>query len=290
MIYNLAQILTKVSFLLIYRRIFRDELTRQVSLALMMFLIAWGIAQEFLVGLACTPVPMFIPSMQGHCVDSLTVWYLTSIMNIVTDFIIFLTPMPAIKHLQLRRKQKILVGGIFGLGFFTCIISIVRLFTLRAAIETKDPTWDNVPVSYWTVVELNSGIMCASAATLRPLLRRVIPGLSHKDEAYNGNKTSLPSNQSQHTQHGAPDMYALPDLEASGSQERLKQNMPGIYDASQDRAATLTTNIYGGPWAEQQAARDDGIGGRSDSRREIRVTRQTSRLEEKRKSRNGPAE
>ncbi len=174
-IYNLAQIVTKCSILLQYRRIFRDNLTRQVSLYLMLFLIVWGIVQEVLVGMACIPIAILYPSQQAICINSLMVWYLTSIMNIVTDFMVFMVPMPAIKSLQLRMKQKLLVTGIFCLGFFTCVISIVRLFTLSIAINSEDTTWDNTPTSYWTVVEVNCGIMCASrgdpptnASTRRP--------------------------------------------------------------------------------------------------------------------------
>jgi hypothetical protein len=116
-IYNLSQIVTKVSFLLLYRRIFQNDLTRRLCVWLLMFLIAWGITQEVLIGVACVPVSVFVPSRQDKCIDSLTVWYLTSIMNIVTDFIVFMVPMPSIKGLQLRRKQKILVFSIFCLGF-----------------------------------------------------------------------------------------------------------------------------------------------------------------------------
>lgn len=115
-LYNLSQIVTKISFLLQYRRIFSGR-TRVVCLWFMAFLVAWGITQEVLVGMSCVPVAIFVPSRQGRCVDALAVWYLTSIMNIVTDFAVFATPMPAIRGLALRRKQKILVASIFGLGF-----------------------------------------------------------------------------------------------------------------------------------------------------------------------------
>ena len=116
-IYNLAQIVTKLSFLLQYQRIFQDKFTRRVSLYMMIYLVVWGVAQEFLVGFACTPIPDLYPERKGHCIRSEVVWYLTSVMNIVTDFIIFLTPIPAVKRLQLRRKQKILISAIFCLGF-----------------------------------------------------------------------------------------------------------------------------------------------------------------------------
>ncbi|CAK7199777.1 hypothetical protein SEUCBS139899_002460 [Sporothrix eucalyptigena] len=175
-LYNLSQIFTKISFLLQYRRIFRDNLTRAICFWLILYLTLWGITQEFLVAFACIPVSIFIPSMASKCIASLVVWYLTSIMNIVTDFIIFMVPIPAIRNLRLPLRQKILVMSIFCLGFFTCIISIVRLFTLRAALNSDDGTWDNSPTSWWTTIELNCGILCSSIATLRPLIRKLSPG------------------------------------------------------------------------------------------------------------------
>jgi len=116
-IYNLSQIITKISILLQYRRIFRDDFTRRLSLGMLLYLVAWGITQEFLVGFACIPVSIFDPTRAGKCIETIIVWYLTSVMNIVTDFIIFLTPMKAIKNLQLQTRQKILVASIFCLGF-----------------------------------------------------------------------------------------------------------------------------------------------------------------------------
>ncbi len=83
----------------------------------MIYLIVWGVTQEFLVGFACVPISILIPSRADSCIDPAIVWYLTSVMNIVTDFVIFVTPIPAIKALQLRTTQKILVASIFSLGF-----------------------------------------------------------------------------------------------------------------------------------------------------------------------------
>src|SRR5690242_4996693 len=133
LIYNLAQIITKMSFLFQYRRIFDSGgRTRLVCLYLLVFLGLWGITQSVLVAFACVPTSLFIPSQVPICLDSLSIYYLTSIMNIITDFIIFTVPLPAIGGLHLPLRQKVLVMLIFCLGFFTCAISIVRLFTLRA--------------------------------------------------------------------------------------------------------------------------------------------------------------
>ncbi|CAI4219643.1 unnamed protein product [Parascedosporium putredinis] len=238
-IYNLSQIVTKISFLLQYRRIFEGR-TRVVSLILLIFLAAWGVTQEVLVGMSCIPVAIFIPSQADKCIDALTVWYLTSIMNIVTDFMVFATPMPAVRKLRLKRKKKLMVLSIFGLGFFTCVISIVRLFTLRSAINTQDPTWDNVPTSYLTVVELNCGILCACLPTLRPLIRKLFPRLLANEETNNTpNKArSKPA-----------DIYTLTEITHSGSAEALKENA-ATYEGSEyanypGKNTRLTTSIYG---------------------------------------------
>ena len=116
-IYNLAQILTKLSFLFLYRRIFIDKTTKNLCLGMTGFLVVWGIAQELLVGFSCNPVAIIIPELVGRCITPLAVWYLTSIMNIVTDFVVFVIPIPAIIKLRLAKRQKLLVATLFCLGF-----------------------------------------------------------------------------------------------------------------------------------------------------------------------------
>lgn len=51
-----------------------------------------------------------------------------------------------------------------------CIVSIIRLPTLRAASMATDPTWNNVSAALWTLTELNVAILCSSLPVLRPLV------------------------------------------------------------------------------------------------------------------------
>ncbi|KAH8723286.1 hypothetical protein GQ44DRAFT_774116 [Phaeosphaeriaceae sp. PMI808] len=175
LIYNAAQIIVKTSFLIQYRRLFPGGKTQKTCFWLLVFLIPWGITQELLLGLACVPLELIIPKMADKCLSTLPIWYLTSSMNIVTDFMIFIVPVPAVIKLHMGKRQKILLCGLFCLGFFTCAISLIRITTLRKAVDTTDPMWDNAPAAYWTVMELNCGIICASLPTLRPLISRMIP-------------------------------------------------------------------------------------------------------------------
>lgn len=56
-----------------------------------------------------------------------------------------------------------------------CIISIIRLYSLKIAGNSTDPDWDYVDAAIWSIAELNISIMCASLPTLRPLIMRVFP-------------------------------------------------------------------------------------------------------------------
>lgn len=40
-----------------------------------------------------------------------------------------------------------------------------------------DPTWDNIETAVWTVVELNTAILCSSLPVLRPLISRAAHGI-----------------------------------------------------------------------------------------------------------------
>ncbi|KAG7139850.1 hypothetical protein HYQ45_003289 [Verticillium longisporum] len=57
-----------------------------------------------------------------------------------------------------------------------CIISIYRMFTLRAGVISTDPSWDNISVAIWSCLELNVAIIASSLPTLRPLIARILPG------------------------------------------------------------------------------------------------------------------
>ncbi|KAF2740976.1 hypothetical protein EJ04DRAFT_419179, partial [Polyplosphaeria fusca] len=173
-IYNAAQTLTKVSFLVLYRRLFPSHRIQNVTLWFLGFIVVWGVIQEFIVALSCMPLETVVPSMAGKCIWTLPVWYLTSCMNIATDFGIFVIPIFPVFKLQMRTRQKVLLLGLFCLGFFACVISLIRLSTLHQGINTTDPFWDNAPAAYWSVVELNCGILCACLPTLRPLVSKVM--------------------------------------------------------------------------------------------------------------------
>jgi hypothetical protein len=175
--YNVANNVVKMSFTLQYRRIFGSSspTADRVCRWFFCFLVIWAATQAVLMGVACLPLASFMPSMAGKCLDAKPVWYTGQTLNVATDFVLFSVPLPYVFKLTLPTKEKVLVLGIFSLGFFTWTISAVRLSYLTAVLTSKDPTWDNVELTLWSVAELNCGILCACLQTLRPLLSRIKP-------------------------------------------------------------------------------------------------------------------
>lgn len=169
--------IVKIALLLQYRRVFNGVILRRASLALIFFACIWNVIQSVLAVFACIPVSLFVPSLASRCLDSLTIWYIAAGFNITTDFCVLILPLPAMKSLHLPLKQKLLLSAVLCLGFFTCIISIVRAFTLAEVERTTDPSWTGTDAAVWSVIEVHSAILCSSLPTLRPLVRRLIPSL-----------------------------------------------------------------------------------------------------------------
>ncbi|KAF2830025.1 hypothetical protein CC86DRAFT_179093 [Ophiobolus disseminans] len=177
LVYNAAQIVTKLSFLIQYRRLFPGATIQKVCIIGMVFLAIWGVTQQFLTAFSCFHLHIVSPQLSGKCVPTFIVFNLNSIINIITDFAIFAIPIWPVMNLQMPRRRKMNLVAVFGLGFFACAISIIRLTDLYKYNGTLDPLWDSSAVAYWSVMELNVGILCACLPTLRPLIKQFAPRL-----------------------------------------------------------------------------------------------------------------
>lgn len=168
--------ITKASILLQYLRIFSNRGIRIICITLLLLLIpaaCWGV---FAGTFMCTPMAaLWNPAIPGHCLDGRTYWLSVAGLDISMDFFILILPLPAMFSLRLPRKQKISLVLIFSLGFFVCVISVVRLATVLAASLEGDHIAASLWSIVWSAVEANVGIICASLLALKPLLLHIFP-------------------------------------------------------------------------------------------------------------------
>ncbi|KAH6843212.1 hypothetical protein B0I37DRAFT_418336 [Chaetomium sp. MPI-CAGE-AT-0009] len=130
--YCAALLFIKLTFLFQYYRALAVLKMRVVYIASIIVVGGWALSQVLVVIFICTPVSGFWDSsVESTCIDNHTQWYVNAAGNIITDVVVFVLPLPAIWSLNLPKPSKIVLLVIFSLGFFTVIISIIRIRYLK---------------------------------------------------------------------------------------------------------------------------------------------------------------
>ncbi|PLB55470.1 putative integral membrane protein [Aspergillus steynii IBT 23096] len=175
-LYQASLLTTKASILLQYKRVFSTPRMRVACYYLIGFLVIYGAWTIMSAWLNCMPVARFWDdSIDGYCLNKKALWFSNSAIHIFTDILIMVYPMPVLKSLQLPRRQKIALMGVFLLGAFVLITSILRLKSLLVISNTTDPTYDNVGAATWSAIECNVAIICACLPGIRAFISRLIP-------------------------------------------------------------------------------------------------------------------
>ena len=108
----------KTTLLCQYYRAFAINKMRTVLLVAIVFVSAWSISQIFLNIFICTPIAAFWDrAIEGKCIPSNPTWYITAAANIATDIMIIVLPFPVVIKLNLARRQRFVLLGVFCVGF-----------------------------------------------------------------------------------------------------------------------------------------------------------------------------
>ncbi|KAI9787287.1 MAG: hypothetical protein M1816_007701 [Peltula sp. TS41687] len=173
----------KLSVLTLYLR-FSGKALRIASLIMLGVVIAQTVANVLVSIFMCTPVQVFwSPTLarKASCIDFPRFWLASAGTNILTDFLVYLLPMPTLWRLQISFRQKMGLICILGLGFFSCISSILRLTYIPRTLSTPDFTYYTADVILWSVIEPSIAIIAVSIPSLKPLAKRYLPGLIRSD-------------------------------------------------------------------------------------------------------------
>ncbi|KAG9195625.1 hypothetical protein G6011_00746 [Alternaria panax] len=168
--------LIKVSLILFYLEIFHTSSFRITAYIVLTAVVINSIIIFFLTTFVCNPVESFWNrDVKGKCSDLQAIAYANSASAIAQDMIILFLPLFFIRKLQMKRYRKVAVSFMFAIGTFGCIATIVRLHTLTKFKISIDPTWDYVPVTIWTELELAAGFVCVSLPSVRLLMVKLLP-------------------------------------------------------------------------------------------------------------------
>ncbi|KAI4674809.1 uncharacterized protein J4E84_010415 [Alternaria hordeiaustralica] len=130
----------------------------------------------------CTPIKNYwtIGAPADTCMDEGTATLICGIINCVADFLTTLTPIPLVMGLHMRLRERMAVAALFGMGLIVSAAGIVRTwFIYRSLFNNEyDQTWYAYPLWIAAAVEIDLGVICASAPVLKPLLAKIPFSLS----------------------------------------------------------------------------------------------------------------
>ncbi|KAI9695410.1 MAG: hypothetical protein M1836_006462 [Candelina mexicana] len=143
------------------------------------FVFSYSFAGFWISIFACHPIRRVwdIKLAQDHsgksgiCVDRNMLSDAVASLNIVSDAMMLILPIPLVWKLQLPLSQRISIIAMFGIACLSVVATMVRLNYSHQLKKYTDLTWIQLPPIMWAVIELWTGLICGCVPAMRPLLR-----------------------------------------------------------------------------------------------------------------------
>ena len=107
----------KLSILLLYRRLFPIRRFHNIIYCVSAFMVCHTLVGVLVAIFECRPIEAaWEPFVKGDCVQLNTESIVGGILNIITDVVTLVLPLPLLWRLQISRSQKLQLTGIFLTG------------------------------------------------------------------------------------------------------------------------------------------------------------------------------
>ena len=115
--YNASIMMTKLSILGLFHRIFPLKWFKRAILFLAFFIVAYSITQMFGTIFQCVPIrSKWTPDITPKCINYVAMIIGFGVVNILTDFIMLAFPIPALWSLQISSHRKWALSFMFLIG------------------------------------------------------------------------------------------------------------------------------------------------------------------------------
>ncbi|KAF7536557.1 hypothetical protein G7054_g4412 [Neopestalotiopsis clavispora] len=172
--------LIKISVVLFYKRIFTIVRSFSIASNSLIGLIVLYIIVSFFTMVFCArgvtsfwSTPAVLEGTQ-YVLYPPTLITIFAVLDVGLDVLVLSLPIPAIMRLKLSRRRKAAVSGIFLLGAFCLVCSVIRLYYTRSlegftdkSIEEKRRLSENNDL--WAHIEAYASVFTACLPTLRPM-------------------------------------------------------------------------------------------------------------------------
>ncbi|KAJ3524929.1 hypothetical protein NM208_g11856 [Fusarium decemcellulare] len=195
-LYSWSIVLSKLAVLSFYRRVFHVSSIRIPIIVLMVACVIWIILRTFLTIFHCIPTQAYWDKSieDARCLTNITKFYLgTDLTHCLMDFIILGLPIFEIARMKLPFGQKIAVIALFATGSLVGIASIFQIIeSQQYTAGSREMPYEFALAMIWANVEVHLAVFTSCMALLKPIFRKVIPGLS-SGNTYPASRASRPS-------------------------------------------------------------------------------------------------
>ncbi|KAI1408492.1 hypothetical protein F5Y13DRAFT_172566 [Hypoxylon sp. FL1857] len=122
----------------------------------------------------------------GKCVNLIPFYTSSSSLTIVFDFAVMFLPFPVLIKTKIQKRKKVVLLGLFALGFFITVIQIIRIQFMKGLANPLN----SGSVILWSAVEVNLGVIVACVPVLSPLFKQKPNSRKNTPESSLGNNTA----------------------------------------------------------------------------------------------------
>jgi hypothetical protein len=117
------------------------------------------------------------------CYDPAKLWVFMAAVNLFTDVLIMLMPIPTLLGLRVAMSKRLALIGIFSVGIMAIVASCVRMWVMALWAESPENSAAfGADLLLWGQIETNAGIISASV----PFLRLIFRSREKEPEGKNG--------------------------------------------------------------------------------------------------------
>ncbi|KAK8090431.1 hypothetical protein PG997_005392 [Apiospora hydei] len=223
--------LIKVSFLLLYRRLFRPVAHVNVMVWVGISLVAtFGVAYIVIMPVACSPLPnehdgwldLGMATRCGTIGTNMTT--ARSYFSVLTDIYILIIPLHQVPQLRLSTKRKFGISFIFLTGLLAVAAGLTNLIFRqnKSFFDPADFSWNIVPVYATCMAEINIGLIALSLPVVLAQFVGRLTDLGKSLSSWVRNRRTPP-----HSGVDDDESYSnLAPEEADQSQQQLPQKIP----------------------------------------------------------------
>ncbi|KAI1801032.1 hypothetical protein F4811DRAFT_481521 [Daldinia bambusicola] len=228
--YVLNMWLIKLSIGIFLLRLATQKRYRYTLYGSLIVVSIWSVVLFFWNIFQCNPVSaqwdytILEKDPKAHCVSAdeiVNAAYALSVMNILSDWLYALIPIPMLWSVKMTTQAKMTVVVVLGLGIFASVATLVRIKFLSDLTEMEDLLHAATDAMVWTLIEPGVAIVASSLVTIRPVLRKWrikgfgSSGLSRPTNAGNNSHPASRVNRSTKMPAFGFNDFTLVDIEAA---------------------------------------------------------------------------